>query len=103
MSIYGSIVKGLNEAIEYEKGTLKNVRKRKVRVIPIPNYKGREIKKIRETLELTQTVFADLIGVSVKTVEAWEAGRNIPRGPAQRMLEIFKNENKLIEKYVISK
>ena len=103
MSIYESIAKGLNEAIDYEKGTLKNVRKRKVQIMPLPNYRGKEIKKIRETLELTQIVFADLLGVSIKTVEAWESGKNVPRGPAQRMLEIFKNENNLIEKYVISK
>ena len=31
-------------------------------------------------------LFAKYIGVSTKTVEAWEAGRNKPSGPSNRLL-----------------
>ena len=43
------------------------------------------------------------MGVSVKTVEAWEAGRNTPNGTACRMLAItkanpaFPSEMKIVE------
>lgn len=36
------------------------------------------IKKIREKLFLTQTEFADLIGVSYETVNRWENGKFNP-------------------------
>ena len=32
------------------------------------------------------------MGVSVKTVEAWEAGRNHPDGPACRLLELTQKD-----------
>jgi putative transcriptional regulator len=101
MSIFDSVSKGLNEAINYEKGNTDGIRKRVVTVIPVPQYKGIEIKKIREELKITQANFAELMGVSIKTVEAWETGRNIPQGPAQRMLDLLKNESDIVGKYVV--
>lgn len=101
MSIFDSVSKGLNEAIDYERGNTNGVRRRVVTVIPVPQYKGIEIKRIREGLKITQASFAELMGVSIKTVEAWETGRNIPQGPAQRMLDLLKNESDIVSKYVI--
>jgi putative transcriptional regulator len=103
MSIYESITKGLNEAIEYEKGNLKDVRRRVAKIVPLPNYSADEIRAIRLELNLSQSTFANVLGVSQKTVEAWEAGKNIPYGPALRMMDILKNEHQLVEKYVVSK
>jgi putative transcriptional regulator len=100
MSIYDSITRGLNEALEYEKGNLKGVRRRFVKIVPLPDYRGKEIKKIREKLDLSQMTFANVIGVSIKTVEAWEAGRNIPQGPAQRILDILNKDNKILEEFI---
>ena len=77
------------------------MRRRVVKVSPLPNYSAEEIKAIRLTLNLSQSSFADLMGVSSKTVEAWESGKNTPYGSAQRMLELLKNDYKLVEKYVI--
>ncbi|NLI13480.1 MAG: helix-turn-helix domain-containing protein [Peptococcaceae bacterium] len=84
MNAYSSIIKGLQEAVEYEKGNLKGVKKHVVTVKALPVYKAKEIKKIRTKLDLSQSAFANIIGVSKKAVEAWEAGVNIPQGPAQR-------------------
>jgi putative transcriptional regulator len=103
MSVYDSIIKGLNEAIEYEQGNLRDARKKIIKITPLPHYSGKEIKDIRLKLELTQSAFADLMGVSIKTIEAWEAGKNIPQGPAQRMLEIFVSNTGLVQKYILAK
>ena len=42
---------------------------------------------------MTQAVFADYMGVSPKTIEAWELGRTHPTGPANRLLDILASDN----------
>ena len=39
------------------------------------------------------------MGVSIKTVEAWEAGTNHPSGSANRLLHMMELDNELTEKY----
>jgi putative transcriptional regulator len=100
MDSYSSIIKGLGEAIEYEKGNLTGVKRHIVTVRPLAIYQADKIKKIRMKLELSQTAFASVIGVSKKAVEAWEAGKNIPQGPAQRMLELLDKRPAIAKRYL---
>ncbi|MBM4025559.1 MAG: hypothetical protein FJ280_09150 [Planctomycetes bacterium] len=52
-----------------------------------PALSGEEIAHLRqEKLHLSQNVFASVLNVSLKTVQAWEQGRNTPCGPALRLL-----------------
>ena len=103
MNVYSSIINGLKEAIEYEKGDLKGVKRHIISVKPLTVYKANEIKKIRANLDLSQSVFANIIGVSKKAVEAWESGKNIPQGPAQRMLELLDKDPAITDKYLMPK
>lgn len=98
MNVYESIMQGLNEAVEYEKGTIK-ADTAKISVAPLPNIRGIEVRNIRMSLDLTQVVFAKVMGVSPKTVEAWEGGRSEPNGTAKRMLAMLKADPHLPEKY----
>lgn len=91
MSVFNEIKAGLNEAIEYEKGDLKATTKT-LSVAPIEEFSANEIKDIRKNAGMTQVLFAKYLGVSVKTIEAWEAGRNQPNGAACRMLSITKKD-----------
>jgi putative transcriptional regulator len=45
-------------------------------------------QSIRAKLKLSQTAFAGLMGVSVRTVQDWEQGRRKPSGPAEALLRI---------------
>ena len=69
---------------------------REVGVIPEPRARrARQVKQLRtETLGVSQAVFARLIGVSPKLVEAWESGRNTPAGPVCRLFELIESEPK---------
>lgn len=87
MSVFDEIKTGLLQAVEYEKGNLKAGTK-KMSVAPLEQFTAAEIKNIRRKSGLTQTLFAQFIGVSQKTVEAWESGRNHPNGTACRMLAL---------------
>ena len=40
---------------------------------------------------MTQVLFADYMGVSCKTVEAWEKGTNHPTGTACRLISMLEN------------
>ena len=91
MSLFEDIKEGLSQAIEYEKGNLKaNKTTRTIR--PLERFTSVEIKKIRSNTGLTQVLFAKYMGVSVKTVESWEAGRNHPDGAACRLLSITRED-----------
>lgn len=99
---FGSIMKGLSESLEFAKGDVSKARRLSVTVSALPSYRDKKIKKIREDLNLSQKNFAFVLGVSPKTVEAWESGRNVPQGTAQRFLQILKfGGKKLLQEYKV--
>ena len=52
--------------------------------------RAQQISKLRKTMNVSQGVFADVLNVSVKTVQAWEGGRYQPSGPALRLMQLAK-------------
>lgn len=79
---------GLTEAVEHKKGKI-NLRSDAIEVPQPPSqYKGSEIKKIRERLKYSQGVFAKLLNVSIKTVQSWESGLRKPSHSALRLIEL---------------
>ena len=52
----------------------------------------------REQVGLSQSEFAHLLGVSVRTLQEWEQGRRSPSGPARTLLTIaYQNPKALLE------
>jgi putative transcriptional regulator len=47
---------------------------------------------IRAKLNLSQSAFAGLMGVSLRTVQDWEQGRRKPSGPAEALLRIAEQK-----------
>ncbi len=63
------------------------------RVINVPSVSG-----IRERTGLSQARFAQLLGVSVRTLQDWEQGRRAPSGAARTLLMVAaKNPRVLLE------
>lgn len=91
MAIFDDIKTGLEQAIEYEKGNIK-AKTTVLSISPVDVFSPAEIKSIRNSTGLTQVLFAKYMGVSVKTVEAWESGRNHPEGSACRLLSLTRND-----------
>ena len=58
------------------------------------------IRAIRQRTSLSQSEFADLIGVSVKTLQNWEQDRRHPTGPAAVLLRIIAFEPQLAVKAI---
>ena len=58
-----------------------------------------ELKKFRDILSVSQAGLGDLLGVSTRTVEAWEYGRNpIPR-PVELALEFLNLKKSVADHY----
>lgn len=63
------------------------------RVINVPS-----VTSVRERTGLSQSRFAKLLGVSVRTLQEWEQGRRAPSGAARTLLLIAqKNPRVLLE------
>jgi putative transcriptional regulator len=58
-------------------------------VFPVLNFTPEDIKRIRKKTGASQGFLANWLGVSKKTVQAWESGRNIPNGSAARLLMLL--------------
>lgn len=56
--------------------------------IPDPNvYSAKRVRALRESLAVSQTIFAHLLGVSVILVKSWERGVREPSPLARRLLD----------------
>jgi putative transcriptional regulator len=63
------------------------------RVINVP-----DVTSIREKTGLSQARFAELLGVSVRTLQDWEQGRRAPSGAARTLLMVAaRNPHALLE------
>lgn len=54
------------------------------------DFDGDEIREIRQHLQVSQAIFAQILGASVKTIASWEQGTRTPTFMARRLLEFIK-------------
>ena len=47
-----------------------------------------DVKAVREVYEQTQAQFAQMMGISVRTLRNWEQGTRFPQGPARALLRL---------------
>ena len=50
----------------------------------------------RQSVNLTQKEFAQLLDVSIDSVQDWEQGRRSPRGAAKTLLRVARNHPKVL-------
>jgi len=61
------------------------------RTTTLPN-----VAQIREATGLSQSRFAQLLGVSARTLQDWEQGRRIPSGAARTLLLVAARDPKAL-------
>jgi len=59
---------------------------------PPPLLAARDVRRLRDALQASQGVFARYLNVSTKLVQAWEAGRRSPEGPALLLLHLVAQD-----------
>ena len=84
-----------HEALEHAQGK----RSLRTTTLPLPpkSLNGRGVKRVRASLHASQAEFARYLNVSTKLVQAWEANRRTPDGPALVLLHIAARQPQLIE------
>ncbi len=82
----------LDEAARDAKGETTKLKRHRVKmeIPPAGVFSAEEIKQIRHQEGVPQRLFAEYLGVSKRTVEAWEIGRGKPTGPSSRLLALLK-------------
>ena len=61
-------------------------------------FEPQDVRGIREKLHKSQSEFAQMIGVSVATLQNWEQGRRQPRGPARALLQVASKSPQVVAK-----
>lgn len=83
---FAELVQGVREMKQIMRGELAPGR-----VTEVPSSVDAEAPDagaIRSALGLSQAAFADLLGISRRTLEGWEQGRRLPDGPARVLLRV---------------
>lgn len=89
------IIAGLQEAVTIHKGEAKPVRShmrtaRETVVAPPPAFDAKRVVEIRQNVDVSQSVFANMLAVSPALVKGWEQGSHTPNGPAARLLQVVE-------------
>ncbi len=58
--------------------------------IPEVNITAKDIKEIREKVNMSQSVFAKVLNVNSSSVKQWEQGKRNPSGSTKVLLELLK-------------
>jgi len=88
--LFGELMESLEQALQYSHGEQLNAR---TTVLPAPPepMSRQEIIKLREQFHCSQAIFARLLNVSVKTLQAWEQGVRVPSDAALKLLTVAKH------------
>lgn len=93
--MFAELLSSAHEALEHEKGK-RSLRTTTLMAPPKP-FNGRAVKRVRASLHASQAVFAHFLNVSTKLVQAWEADRRTPEGPALLLLHIAASQPHVIQ------
>ena len=93
IDFFFGIMSGLEEALAYEKGTARAATFARKRSLPDVN-----VAAIRKDLKLSQKAFASVLGVSTRTVEAWETGKSNPSPTARNLIFLISQDHTLVSK-----
>ena len=97
-AVYNDIMSSLNELLDVAQGKETGIVVHPRTVKDVEDFSPQQIKKVRLDANMTQKTFAACIGVSPKSVEAWEGGRSRPDGAARRLLGLMRDDPQFAEK-----
>ena len=88
----GRFAEALEDARRLVKGDYRGAVVDAMRIAAVPDFTPAEIKELRHAAKMPQRIFAQCLGVSQKSIEAWESGRSHPDGAARRLLGLLQQD-----------
>lgn len=88
MSVFEQLRAGLEDSVAYSKGSLSL--KTVELPVPPPAVSANDVRALRQSLHMSQAVFAATLNVSTKTIQSWEQGLREPSDAALRMIQIVR-------------
>ncbi|MCX5874645.1 MAG: NadS family protein [Deltaproteobacteria bacterium] len=81
--LFDELVESVKEGMAILRGEMEPSR-----VFVVNKKEKPDVKSIRSKLEVSQSEFATMLGISVRTLENWEQGHRTPKGPARVLLKV---------------
>ncbi|WP_088816337.1 MULTISPECIES: DNA-binding transcriptional regulator [Listeria] len=72
-------------------------------IVAIKHYSPEEVKRIRQKVNMSQRVFAQVMGSSIRTIKYWEDGHKKPSGAANRLLQLLDIDPDIMTDYGLLK
>ena len=93
--MFDELLESTKEALEHAEGK-RSLRTTRLPLPPQPMH-ATDVKRVRNSLNASQAVLARYLNVSPKSVQAWEANRRQPTGPALVLLRLVGTRPDVIE------
>ena len=89
---FADLKSAMEDAVTFERGERRNLKVTRIHAPRRPKAMSpKDIARIGERLNCSQAVFAMMLNISPKTVQAWEQGSREPGDAALKLLTIAKN------------
>ena len=94
---FAELKKAMEDALAFEHGKRRDLKIKRIQAPRPPKaMSSREIIQIRRKLNCSQAVFAMMLNISPKTVQAWEQGSREPGDAALKLLSIAKKHPEVL-------
>ena len=94
---FADLKEAMEDALAFERGQRRDLKVTRIQAPRPPKAMSpREIARIRQRLNCSQAVFAMMLNISPKTIQAWEQGSREPGDAALKLLTIAKRHPEIL-------
>lgn len=94
---FSDLKQALKDALAFERGERRDLKVKRIQAPRPPKAMSpKEIARIRQKLNCSQAIFAMMLNISTKTVQAWEQGSREPGDAALKLLTIAKKHPEVL-------
>ena len=94
---FADLKDAMKDALAFERGKRRDLKVTRIQAPRPPKAMSpKDITRIRERLNCSQSVFAMMLNISPRTVQAWEQGSREPGDAALKLLTIAKNHPEVL-------
>jgi putative transcriptional regulator len=95
--VFAEIEEGFGEALDHARGNRADLRTTRLELPPPPQpMDSKGIVSLRKRIHCSQHMFAQVLNVSPRTVQAWEQGQRQPSEAALRLLDVIGNKDAFV-------